>query len=231
MIPATWFDAYPFGVAVWWMTAASTRGAITGRPLRSFSSAPHAARGTIGGCAAFARAATRNVGSGPGLTTIAFRSRTRPRTRIWSRADDPNHAASDIHGAFALRSRALARSARSTACQAPNLPVACALRISRRALRVPRQCRPASEKPPFTRSDLSVVQWAAVVAFATRADAVEAAFSGTGITRTEPAAPAAAGATRATSTAAARAARGWGRSADTGSGVVPGERARTHPRR
>ena len=86
-------------------------------------------------------------------------------------------------------------------------PCAVRARSSIRALRVPRQWTPASEKPPFTRIAFSVVRRAAEVALTRPADAA-AAFSGTAITRTEPAADATTGIARSTSKAATRAARG-----------------------
>src|SRR6185312_13049495 len=76
-------------------------------------------------------------------------------------------------------------------------------------------CTPASENPPFTRTALSVVRRAFVVAF-TRPAGTDAAFSGTAITFTEPAASAATGIARSTSTAATEAARGCRRGTDTG---------------
>ena len=81
-------------------------------------------------------------------------------------------------------------------------------RISIRALRVPRQCTPASEKPPLTRIAFSVVRRAAEVALTRPRGRRDAAFSGTAITRTEPAADATTGIARSTSKAATRAARG-----------------------
>ena len=77
----------------------------------------------------------------------------------------PNHAGSDIHGAIAVplvrirQRRPATPPATARTCRAP-----VRARSSIRALRVPRQCTPASEKPPLTRIAFSVVRRAAEVA-------------------------------------------------------------------
>ena len=213
------------------MTAAQHARRDHGRgPCGASRRRPRRRAGRIAGWAALARAATRSVGSGPGFTTMAFRSRTRPRTRIWSRAEraEPGRLRHPRRVRLPLVARS-ARSARSTGCHGAE--AARQVRAADLEARVARAAPVhAGQREPAPHADR--LQRRPVRRGGRVGDAAprgRAAFSGTGITRTEPAAPAAAGATRATSTAAARAARGWGRSADTGVGVVPGRGASNSP--
>ena len=177
---------------------ASTRGAITGRPLRSFSSAPQAARGHDRRLARRWRA-PRRAASGRGPASRRSPSGRAPGRGRGSGAarSEPNHAASDIHGAFALPLVARSASRRaSTGCQAPKRPrqVRAADLEPRVAGAAPVHAGQREPAPDADRLQRRPARRGGRVGAPARSR--DAAFSGTAITRTEPAAPAAAGATR-----------------------------------